>query len=150
MSLRDDILSYAASQGPALLPVSTPEIPDQDGQVYAKRLSPRSAAALYDEAEPGEAQLDERARLVVRGACDQSGNLIFGDGDVLTLSTSDYLAPMVIRLYWAILAWSGMTSENREAWRKNLPATGGVGSPSSSSAPCQASPSDSDTTSSGS
>lgn len=134
MALRDDIKAFAAQEAVPVLAVPTPELPKWDGQVFVTRSSPREVAVLWKDSDD-EDKLDERAAFVVQIACDAKGSRIFQAEDVEWLSTCKLLTPMVERLYWAGLAFNGLTTENREAWRKNSAGTGGGGSPSSCAAP---------------
>jgi hypothetical protein len=131
MAIRDDIKSFVTSAAPAVLAVPTPEIPQWDGQIFVTRVCPRAINNAFKDDDPE----DERARWVVEVASDAAGSRIFQAEDVLWLSTTPYLSAMVERLYWAGREINGLTAENREGWRKNLPATAASGSPCSSAAP---------------
>ena len=135
MSLREDIRAFAASAASPVLMVPTPELPQWDGQIGVARVSARALAAHWQDSDEDE-QIDDRARFVVLVACDAAGNRIFQEADVLWLSTSAVLSPMLERLYWAGRETNGLTPENRSDWKKNLPRpTAGGGSPSSSAGP---------------
>jgi hypothetical protein len=131
MALRDDIKASVNSTPPAVLAVPTPELPKYDGQIYVTRICPRAVAACFRDVSEEDA-VDERAAFVVQVASDSAGSRIFQDEDVLWLSTTAMLTPMVERLYWAGRYHNGLTEENRSAWRKNLSSTAGSGSPCSS------------------
>lgn len=130
MALRDEIRAAAASAKTAVIPVPTPELPQWDGRIGVTPASLHAIAAGWQDADANDA-LDERATFVVRVACDMDGCKIWDDGDILWLSTTPFMAPIVERLYHAGRHVCGLTEENRTAWRKNLPGTGDVGSPSS-------------------
>jgi hypothetical protein len=136
MAIRDDIRFYVDCQPPAVSadPVSSPELPQWDGQIYVCRVCPRAVAKLWRDAEK-DGGVDERAQLAVEAACDQSGSRIFQAEDVLWLSSTPYLMPLVERLYAAAREHNGLTEENRRGWRKNSSGTGGSGLPCSSAAP---------------
>jgi len=136
--LRDDIKAFVTAQPAAPMPVPTPELPQWDGQIFVARISARRIAGL-SQAVDGEDidQNDERAAFVVECATDSAGSRIFQAEDVAWLSTCQQLSPMVERLYWAARNENGLTYENREGWRKNLPAMAAAGSPSSSAALAQ-------------
>jgi hypothetical protein len=131
--LRDEIKAFVTSTPPALLAVPTPELPQWDGQIFVGRICPRDVADCWDAEE--DDKNDERAIFVQKIACDKDGSRIFQVEDVLWLSTTPFMTPLVERLYWAGLDHNGLTRENRQAWRKNLPSTGGDGLPSSCAAP---------------
>ena len=135
MALRDEIKTFVSSQRPAVVPVPTPELPRWDGQTGVTRVCARAVADCWQDADEKEAQLDERARFVALVWVDLAGSRILQDEDVLWLSTSPLLAPMVERLYWAGREVNGLTEENRRSWRKNSGGTGGGGSPSSCAGP---------------
>jgi hypothetical protein len=128
MSMRDEIRAEAQAAKAPFLPVPTPELPKWDGKIGVTTASLHVIAAIWQDDDD---QLDERAKFVVRVACDSEGNRIFTDEDVMWLSTSSVLAPVIERLYWAGRHICGLTEEKRAAWRKNLPGTGGDGSHSS-------------------
>ena len=134
MALRDEIKSFVNAAKPQTFPVATPELPQWDGQICVTRVSAHAVADCWHEDNPDD-QLDERARFVCLVACDEVGSRIFQEEDVLWLSTCQFLAPIVERLYWAGREVNGLTEENRKAWRKNSPGTGGGGSPSSCAGP---------------
>jgi len=134
VSLREDIRAFAQTASSPVLPVPTPELPQYDGQIAVARVCPRALAAHWKDQEDDEV-LDDRAAFAVLVACDLAGNRIFQDEDVLWLSTSAVLSPMVERLYWAGREHNGLTEENRRAWRKNSASTAGGGSLSSSAVP---------------
>lgn len=134
MTLRDEIRQAASAAASPVLLVPTPELPQWDGQIGVTRASLHHIAAGWQSQDEGDS-LDERAAFVVRVACDSKGCRIFTDEDVMWLSTSAILAPMIERLYWAGRHMCGLTDESRTAWRKNLPGTGESGSPCSCAAP---------------
>ena len=101
----------------------TPELPDFDGKIGVTRSSLHAIAAGWQNTDAADS-LDERAIFVVRVACDMNGCLIWGDSDVMWLSTMPFMAPIVERLYFAGRHVCGLTNENRTSWRKNLPSTG--------------------------
>jgi hypothetical protein len=130
MGLRDEIRSFTQNTKPPVLAVPTPELPQWDGQIFVRRVSPRAFANFWLEGADEE-DFDERARFAVLAASDADGSRIFQDEDILWLTTCELLTPMVERLYWAGRFHNGLTEENRTSWRKNSPSTGGGGSPSS-------------------
>ena len=134
MALRDEIKSFIKDAPLPVLAVPTPELPQWDGQIYVTRVCARALASHWKEAEEDDA-LDERAAFVSLVASDKDGSRIFQDDDVLWLSTTPFLMPLVERLYWAGRQHNGLTEENRTAWRKNSVGTGDGGSPSSCAAP---------------
>ena len=134
MSLREDIRAYATATFAPVLMVPTPELPQWDGAIGVARCSPRALANHWQDSDEDE-QLDERARFVALAACDAEGNRIFQDGDMLWLSTSALLSPMVERLYWAAREHNGLTEANRKNFRPASAATGGGGSHSSCAGP---------------
>jgi hypothetical protein len=134
MALRDEIKSFVKDQKAAVLAVPTPELPQWDGQIYVTRVCARALASHWKESDEDES-LDERASFVVLVASDKEGSRIFQDEDILWLSTTPLLMPLVERLYFAGMEHNGLTRENRMAWRKNLPGTGDGGLPSSCAAP---------------
>jgi hypothetical protein len=131
MALRDDIKAGVSESAPAIIPVPTPEIPKWDGQIFVTSACPRAIANVGREADEAES-LDEKAGFVQIVACDSSGSRIWQPEDVLWLSTTAAMQPVVERLYAAGLFVCGLTRESRDAWRKNLPVTAGAGSRSSS------------------
>jgi hypothetical protein len=136
MALRDDIKSFVKESPLPVLAVPTPELPQWDGQIFVTRVCARALASHWKEAEEDGA-LDERAAFVALVAADEKGSRIFQDEDVLWLSTTPYMMPLVESLYWAGRYFNGLTEENRQAWRKNSKGTGDDGSPSSCAAPPQ-------------
>jgi hypothetical protein len=134
MALRDEIQSFVKSSPLPVLAVPTPELPAWDGQIFVTRVSPRALAEHWKDADEDDYG-DERAAFVVLVASDKDGSRIFQDEDVLWLSTTPFMMPVVERLYWAGRQHNGLTEENRTAWRKNSKSTGGDGSPSSCAAP---------------
>ena len=134
MALRDEIKSYVKDIPMPVLAVPTPELPNWDGQIFVTRVCPRALAEHWKDSEEDD-QCDERAAFVALVASDKDGSRIFQDEDVLWLSTSAVLMPLVERLYWAGREHNGLTEENRTAWRKNSKSTGGDGLPSSCAAP---------------
>ncbi len=130
MSMREEIRAAAAAAKTTVVPVPTPELPQWDGKIGVAPASLHTIAAGWQNTDAGDS-LDERAIFVVRVACDLDGNRIFNDEDVMWLSTSAFLAPVLERLYAAGRHVCGLTDENRMVWRKNLPSTGGDGSLSS-------------------
>lgn len=134
MALRDDIKSFVKDSPLPVLAVPTPELPQWDGQIFVTRVCARALASHWKDAEEEEA-FDERAAFVALVASDDKGSRIFQDEDVLWLSTTPFLMPLVERLYYAGLEHNGLTRENRQAWRKNSKSTGDGGSPSSCAAP---------------
>lgn len=130
MALRDQIKTYVDATKSPVLSVPTPELPEFDGQIFVSRVSPRSLETYWKDSEEEEELADDRARFAALVACDADGSRIFQSEDVQWLSNSPLLMPMVERLYWAGREHNGLTEENRRAWRKNLPATADVGSPS--------------------
>jgi hypothetical protein len=137
MSLRDEIREFAQTTPPAPQPVPTPDLPKWDGKIFVRRVS-TGVINSYFQALAKDREADARAMLVALLACDETGNRIFNDDDLLWLSTSPALGPTIERLYAAACHYNGLTEENREGWRKNLPSTAGSGSPCSSVAPCPA------------
>jgi hypothetical protein len=132
LSLRDEIrVAATAAKTPVVL-VPTPELPQWDGKIGVTCASLHAIAAGWQNTDDA---LDERATFVVRVACDMDGCKIWDDGDILWLSTTPFMAPIVERLYHAGRHVCGLTDENRTAWRKNLPGTGDAGLPSSCAAP---------------
>lgn len=132
--LRDEIKRFVQCSSMPVLAVPTPELPQWDGQIFVTRVSPRALATHWKDAAE-EDSLDERAAFVVLVASDKEGSRIFQEEDVLWLSTTPLLMPLIERLYWAGREFNGLTEENRTAWRKNSKGTGDVGSPSSCAAP---------------
>jgi hypothetical protein len=114
------------------LPVPSPELPQWEGKMFVKRICPRKIADCFDIDK--DDLIDEKPIFVAQVACDGEGSRIFQDEDVLFLTTSEYLQSLVERFYWAGRAHNGLTEDNHRAWRKNLPSTGGGGSPSSCAA----------------
>jgi hypothetical protein len=133
MALRDEIKSFVKDTIIPVLAVPTPELPQWDGQIYVTRVCARALASHWKDAEEEDA-LDERAAFVSLVASDKEGSRIFQDEDVLWLSTTPFMMPLVERLYWAGRQHNGLTEENRTAWRKNSPGTGDAGLPSSCAA----------------
>ena len=136
MALRDDIKSFVKVSPMPVLAVPTPELPQWDGQIFVTR--------VCTEPWPATGRKPRRTTRLTSGppswravASDKDGSRIFQDEDVLWLSTTPFLMPLVERLYWAGRQHNGLTEENRQAWRKNLPSTGDGGSPSSCAAPSQ-------------
>ncbi len=146
MSLRDEIREFSLATPPAPLAVPTPDLPKWDGKIFVRRVS-SGVLAHHFKAIGDDESIDPRAALVALLASDDSGNRIFGDEDVLWLSTSATMGPTVERLYVAACYHNGLTEENREGWRKNSASTAGTGSPCCCAAP---STPDSASTSSGS
>ena len=134
MALRDEIKSFVNAAPMPVMAVPTPELPQWDGQIYVRRVSARALSTHWKDAEDDDS-LDERAAFVALVACDKDGSRIFQDEDVLWLSTTPFLMPLVERLYFAGLEHNGLTRENRTAWRKNSKGTGEGGSPSSCAEP---------------
>ncbi len=134
MSFRDDILDYCRETPPAPLAVSTPDLPKWDGKIFVRRVSSSVTGNFFDQVRKDEG-IDDRAALVALLSCDEAGNRIFNDDDVLWLSTSSALGPSIERLYVAACYHNGLTQENREGWRKNSASTAGSGSPCSSAVP---------------
>jgi hypothetical protein len=134
MATRDDIKAFVNNSPMPVLAVPTPELPQWDGQIFVRRVCARALASHWKDAEEDEAN-DERAAFVSLVASDKDGSRIFQDEDVLWLSTTPLLMPLVERLYWAGRQHNGLTEENRTAWRKNLGGTGDGGLPSSCAAP---------------
>ena len=97
MSMKDEIRAAAQAAKTPVLIVPTPELPQWDGQIGVTRASLHVIAAGW-QAQDADDALDERAQFVVRVACDADGNRIFTDEDVMWLSTSAVLAPMIERL----------------------------------------------------
>jgi len=132
MTLRDEIRDYAQRTPPAPLPVPTPDLPRHDGKIFVRRVASGVIHAyirkLDDDADP-------RAATVAILACDESGNRIFNDDDVLWLSTAAALGPTIERLYVAGCFWNGLDESNRSAFRKNLPSMEPSGSPCCSAEP---------------
>jgi hypothetical protein len=134
MSIREDIRSWAQQARTPVLPVPTPELPQWDGKIGVTRVSQRAIASYWRDADEDEAR-DEVARFVTLVTCDLDGNRVFTEDDVLWLSTSAVMSPVIQRLYWAGREHNGLTEENRRAWRKNFVPMVGGGSPSSSAGP---------------
>ena len=136
MALRDEIKSFVKESSVPVLAVPTPELPQWDGQIFVTRVCARALASHWKDADEDDA-LDERAAFVALVASDKDGSRIFQDEDILWLSTTPFMMPLLERLYWAGRWFNGLTDENRQAWRKNLSCTGDGGSPSSCAAPSQ-------------
>jgi hypothetical protein len=128
--LRDEIKSYVEKTKCPVMPVPTPDYPQWDGKIFVTRTNQRAIASCWKEAAEDDG-VDERAAFVQLVACDSEGSRIFQPEDVLMLSTTPHLTPLVERLYFAGRHFCGLTDENREAWRKNSASTGDAGSPSS-------------------
>lgn len=133
MALRDEIKAFVAAEPVPLLAVPTPELPQWDGQIFVMPASAKSLSSCW--ANVDEEESDERARFVQLVACDKNGSRIFQPEDVVWLGLQPLLSPVLERLYWAGRYVNGLTAENREGWRKNLPDTALSGSPSSSAGP---------------
>ena len=135
MALRDDIISNVGGQlPPSPILVSTPDLPKWDGQIFVRRVSSGVIRNLYRSLADDDT-IDERALFAAWMACDQSGNRIFNDGDLLWLSQTPAMLPTIERIYAGGCSVNGLTAENREGWKKNSDSTAGTGSPCSSAAP---------------
>ena len=127
--LRDDIKSFSEKNAPPTLCVPTPDLPDWDGKIFVRRHSSKVSQTLWDQTEPDD---NERARYVALVACDAGGVPIFTEFDATWLGCSPVLGATVEAIYWAGRAWNGLTAENRESYRKNLPRGAAGGLPLSS------------------
>jgi hypothetical protein len=130
MGMRDEIKEFAKTAVSPVLAVPSPELPQWNGQIYVRRVSPRELSTFWQGADDDDAA-DERAAFAVLVACDAQGSRVFEPGDVDWLATCGLLMPLVERIYWAARAHNGLTEENRRVWEKNLPNTVDAGSRSS-------------------
>jgi len=127
--------------------VPTPEWPAVDGQVYARCLSgdERDKYEVYlanqSEPDPGAGEDTRRmklgathlrAMLVAIGACDEEGDSIFRDGDLVQIGMKS--ANVLERLRIAIRRLSGM-DDDEDATAKNLPEAPGDSSSTDSPSP---------------
>ncbi len=128
MALRDQIKAASQAAKPTLLAVPTPELPEYEGQIFARRISPRRLSWVWQ----ADDQTEERGRMCVAVASDSEGSPIFQNEDVAFLVGSDYLQAFIERVYAAGLEVNGLTRENRESWRKNSKSTASAGSDTSS------------------
>ena len=134
MATRDEILTFCNANPPEPLSVPTPDLPAWDGKFFVRRVASGVVRNFY--AKFGKADdADVAAAAAAWFACDETGNRIFNDDDVLWLSTSAAMGPTNERLYAAACFYNGLTAENREGWRKNSVSTGESGSRSSCAAP---------------
>ena len=103
-------------------PVPTPEWPQADGRVFARALSgderDKWEVFMANHSEPVEdgdvrrlrpGTKHIRATLIVMGACDENGDAIFSENDVIAIGMKN--AAPLDRLYDAIRELSGMTLE---------------------------------------
>ena len=134
MTIREDI--FKAEDLPREF-VPTPEWSAVDGQVYARCLSgdERDKYEVYlanqSEPEPGGGEDTRRmkmgtthlrAMLVAMGACDEHGDSIFRDSDLVQLGMKS--ADVLERLRTVIRRLSGM-DDDEEKTAKNLPVAPG-------------------------
>ena len=115
--LRDELLTIVQTGKSPVMPVPTPELPEQDGKIFVRRASPRELQANSDRDQ--QEGRNERCDFVVLVAADSEGTRIFSDEDSRTLADSPALMPVVERLYWAGLRHNGLTREQRELSAKN-------------------------------
>ncbi len=129
--------------------VPTPEWPDVDGQIYARRLSGDELdiweTFLAHQVDPKEIDSDTRfmklgtkqlrAQFVILGACDEDGDTIFGQGDLIPLGMKS--SGPLERIRDVIRRLSGMDSvkkgDDEDETEKNLPEA--PGSDSSTDSP---------------
>ena len=145
MTIREKILG--ADDLPREL-VPTPEWPEVDGQVYARRLSGDELdlwevfiAHQVDQkalAEDDDTRVIKmgtkhiRATLVAMGACDENGRSIFTEADIVALGAK--ASDPLDRLRKVIRRLSGM-DDDKEETAKNLPEAPGDSSSTDSPSP---------------
>jgi hypothetical protein len=126
--IRDELIEYGKTNSPKPNPVPTPDLPNWDGRIFVRKVASGVMANFYRKFQEQE-DVDIAAAGTAWFACDEVGNRIFNDDDVLWLSTSPIMGPTNERLWAAAAYINGQTAENREGWRKNLPSTAESGSP---------------------
>jgi len=120
MLTKDQILNVKDYQ------IEEVEVPEWGGSVFVRGLT----GAERDEYEASMVQFQGskvksmeirniRARMAAYAICDADGNRVFSSSDVLALSKKS--AAALDRIMTVAARLSGMTAEDQEALRKNLP-----------------------------
>jgi hypothetical protein len=135
MAIREEIFAdMQSAPAPAPVPMPTPELQKWDGKIFVRRVSSGVVRNFYKKFG-GDDALDLSAAATVWFACDEAGNRIFNDDDLMAISANPAFCALNERIYAAACYINGLTEKNREGWRKNSASTAGNGSPSSSAAP---------------
>lgn len=120
MLTKDQILNVKDYQ------IEEVEVPEWGGSVFVRGLT----GAERDEYEASMVQFQGskvksmeirniRARMAAYAICDADGNRVFSSSDVLALSKKS--AAALDRIMTVAARLSGMTAEDQESLRKNLP-----------------------------
>lgn len=103
---RTDILSAEDYQ------IETVEVNEWGGTVGIRTFDAATRARLLQPAKDGKMPDNWMEMVVAASACDESGKLIFSDGDVAALSNKN--AVVLEKLFTASIELNGLTDSSRE------------------------------------